>query len=213
MIMNDNMTRLQEMINKVKCDPELDMKINSMRNELTEMLGELAYFKNLQQQERLINLPCKPGDAVYLALYKEYYNDVYCQNEIRKGTFTPECLDQSFELKHGYFASKKEAEGYLLLRKKMDLAEHILRQKVTSLAVMNFDERYETLHKLCLDICKETGSDILSAEFVEAVNDYLETKISGWGFITLPADVQFESQTWEKMQKAYNEETKEEQER
>lgn len=81
---------------------------------------------------------------------------------------------------------------------KMDLVSSLLQDRIADLERMKFDERYDVLNILCHDVCKKMGSNILSAEFVEAVNDYLETKISGWGFITLPADVQFESQAWEK---------------
>lgn len=204
--MENNMERLQEMIKEIIYDTELDMEINDMRNELPEMLGELAHFKKQQQQGRLLNLPCKPGDAVYLALYKEYYNDVYCKNEIRKCAFTPKCLDQNFKLKRGYFTSKEEAEGYILLRRKMDIVQPMLWDQTNTLAMMNFDERYDALNTLCHDVCKKLGEDILSAEFVEAVNDYLESMISNWSFVTLPADVQFESQAWEKMQEIHDKE-------
>lgn len=171
--------------------------------QIASALKEAVRYKNMENKGRLISLPCAPDDIVYTIDHKSSLGENgqeaqdlpdklstknLCVNPI---PFTPACLDDDFKLKSRYFVTKEEAEGRILLLQKMDIV-HTLHYWLKDLESMSYDDRYETVMKICHDV----GADIISAEFVEELNDYIASKISDWKFIYLPADAQFEWQVY-----------------
>lgn len=56
------MERLTEWIDEDKAVPKMDMK----RNGHQRCVNKLAELEDLEEQGKLLILPCKPGDTVYL---------------------------------------------------------------------------------------------------------------------------------------------------
>lgn len=60
------MERLTEWIDENKAIPKMDVK----RNGHQRCMNKLAKFEDMEEQGKLIELPCKPGDTVYTT-YKD----------------------------------------------------------------------------------------------------------------------------------------------
>lgn len=171
--------------------------------QIESVLKEFVKYKNMESQGKLVLLPCAPGDIVYSIDHKsnlgenrqetQRLSDKLSMKNLCVNTvpFSPACLDDDFKLKSRYFATKEEAEGHILLLQKMDIV-HTLHYWLKDMESMSYDGRYETMMKICHDV----GADIISAEFVEELNDYIASKVPAWKFIYLPADVQFEWQAY-----------------
>ncbi len=193
-------------------------------------LEELKRYKSLEQQGKLLEIPCKIGDKVYrewscgkngksVAEFTVTDIDIKNYPDISFTMLNPSSFPSfkrvfsSKDIGTTVFLNKSDAEGCVLFSNKMSKIHSMQEEIKSKLAPLyyDYDARYDAFNEICHNICKEFGSDILSAEFVSEVNDYLETKIEDWKFLTLVADVQFESQVWEQME-AEKEEQEEEME-
>ena len=186
---------------------------------IANALEELKKYKSLEQQGLLLRLPCKIGDKVYKAwscgkngksVAEFTITDIDIKNypDISFTMLNPNSFPSfnrmfsSKDIGTTIFLNKSDAEGFVLLSNKMSRI-HSMQEEIKSKLeplCSDYDAKYDAFNEICHNICKEFGADILSAEFVSEVNDYLETKIKGWKFVTLAADVQFESQVWEQME-------------
>lgn len=188
---------------------------------IVNALEELKRYKSLEQQGKLLEIPCKIGDKVYrewscgkngksvaeftiIAIDIGNYPDIlFTMLASNPNSFYPFMRRfSSTDIGTTVFLNRSDAEGRVLLSNKMSKI-HLMQEEIKNrLAALysDYDARYDAFDEICHNICKEFGADILSAEFVSEVNYYLETKIEDWKFLTLPADVQFESQVWEQME-------------
>ena len=57
-----------------KCEPTSCMEFDCSCNLVSDALDKLAHYEDLEQQGRLIELPCKVGDTVYRIF-------AYCDSE------------------------------------------------------------------------------------------------------------------------------------
>ena len=185
---------------------------------IANALEELKRYKSLEKQGKLLEIPCKIGDKVYRewscgksgkSVAEFTVTDIDIKNypdiSFTMSTNSFPSFKRVFSSKDigtTIFLNKSDAEGCVLLSKKMRKIHSMQEEIKSRLAPLyyDYDARYDAFNEICHNICKEFGADILSAEFVSEVNDYLETKIEDWKFLTLTADVQFESHVWEQME-------------
>ena len=72
------MERLTEWIDEDKAVPRMDMK----RNGHQRCVNKLAELEDMEEQGKLMILPCKPGDTVYYIYMDcpEDYKEEYCKD-------------------------------------------------------------------------------------------------------------------------------------
>ena len=71
--------------------------LKSTGTDLASMVGEFMHYYNLKKENRLLELPCKVGDTVYLVDYEENTYDEGIVNKVYVDS-DGICIDSDYEI-------------------------------------------------------------------------------------------------------------------
>lgn len=88
----------------------IKMRDEPFRCAISEALQKLAHYEDLEEQGRLIELPCKVKDTVYCVTIDNEIHSMVVQDIYHALVLKD---DKTGELKKGYYRTKEEAEAKL----------------------------------------------------------------------------------------------------
>ena len=83
-----------------KCEPTSCMEFDCSCNLVSDALDKLAHYEDLEEQGRLIELPCKVGDTVYSIVSGKINKSIVCNYLISKS----QCfLDIEYQIRDVFY--------------------------------------------------------------------------------------------------------------
>lgn len=92
-----------ELINCVYCLEHSNCYSNMSCDEIYNALSKLRYYENLEEQGKLVTLPCKVGDSFFTYSWICSASDYDYQRECEKYNECNECPYNSYEIREWKF--------------------------------------------------------------------------------------------------------------